>query len=88
MSPRLTEDRPDAYLRWRIKKSYARFQPPSDGKKRLLHAAFQETTQSGSQFHHLNSMIENEEYQENHAYLSWMLASRFHMTFLSTIKLR
>jgi hypothetical protein len=82
------EDKSDVYLRWRIKKSYARIELPLDGKKRLLKAAYEETHKSSSQYNHLNTMIETEEYQDNHVYLAWVVMSRFHFTFLSTIMMR
>lgn len=81
------KDHSDKYLRWWIKKSYTRIDPPPDGKKRLLQAAYHETNKSSRQFSHLNALIETENYQEDYAYLAWVLASRFHFTFLSTIKL-
>ena len=82
------EDRTDAYLRWKFKKSFTHFEPPLDGKKRLLQAAYAETANSGSQLSHLNTLIETEQYQDHQVYLAWALASRFHLVILSTMKLR
>jgi hypothetical protein len=88
MPHQYSSDEPDEYLRFRIKKCYAQLQPPPEGKQRLLKAAHQETVKSSSQYSHLNNMIEREDYQDNQVYLFWVLSSRFHMTFLSTIKLQ
>jgi hypothetical protein len=88
MARKHNRDKSDAYLRWKIKKSYARIEPPPDGKKRLLKAAYQETIKSSSRFSYLNTMIEREDYQESQVYMAWVLSSRFTSTFLSTIKLR
>jgi hypothetical protein len=88
MPHQLSKDKSDAYLRWKIKKSYARIHPPPDGKKRLLKAAHGETNKASSQYSFLNTMIEREDYQETNGYLAWVLSSRFHITFLSTITLR
>jgi hypothetical protein len=81
-------NRTDAFIRWRFKNSFARVEPPSGGKKRLLQAAYAETKSSASQYSHLNTLIETEQYQDHQVYLAWVLASRFHMAILSSIKMR
>jgi hypothetical protein len=88
MAHKYTQDSSDAYLRWRIKKTFASIKPPPDGKKHLLRAALEETVKSNSKYSHLNNIIEKEAYRDDHAYLGWVMASRFHFTLLSTIKLR
>jgi hypothetical protein len=88
MARKHNRDKSDAYLRWKIKSSYTRVEPPPGGKKRLLKAAFQETIKSSSRFSYLNTMVENEDYQESQVYMAWALASRFSINLLSTIKLR
>jgi hypothetical protein len=88
MPHRYSEHKSDAYLRWRIKNTYAQIEPPREGKTRLMKAAREVSVQSNTKNGYINSMIEKEEYQDNNPYFAWLLASRLQVTFLSTTSLQ
>jgi hypothetical protein len=88
MSSQHSQDTSDAYLRWRFKKTYAPFEPPREGKSRLMKLAYEKDIQSERQDSRMNSRIEQGNYRDDNIYLAWLLASQLQVSFLSTVKLQ